>query len=409
MLRTACVLALRGMVRRPYFALVSLLGTGFTLATLLLGAALLEHVFAASPPLSRGGRIVGILGQKLSGPESTRTGFAGWALLRHAIGDLEHAEDVAVFRHARRTDVWSGDVRARAALKSNDAGFWRILDFRFLEGGGWGAADDAAGRRVAVISAGLARRLLGSGSVLGAQLEVDGRSFEIVGVVQDVPMTKVLPFAELWVPLSSARSDSWREETGDSLGALLLARSPGERTALQAELAARAAQIVPPEPFETVSLYADTPFEFVSRSVFGPDQAHPERLVALLVLAALAFMALPALNLVTLAMSRGLERAAEIGVRRAFGATRGALVVQLVAETLVVTGVGAILALLLTVVALALVESSGWLPGARLSVGPFTAAATLVLAVVFSLLSGVVPAWRLARLQPVDALAGRNP
>ena len=61
---------------------------------------------------------------------------------------------------------------------------------------------------------------------------------------------------------------------------------------------------------------------------------------ALLAALALLFMLLPAVNLVNLNLSRILERASEIGVRKAFGASSRTLVGQFVVENLVLTLLG---------------------------------------------------------------------
>ena len=60
-----------------------------------------------------------------------------------------------------------------------------------------------------------------------------------------------------------------------------------------------------------------------------------------LAIAAALFMLLPAVNLINLNTSRILERASEIGVRKAFGASSRTLVGQFIVENLVLTLVGA--------------------------------------------------------------------
>ena len=61
-----------------------------------------------------------------------------------------------------------------------------------------------------------------------------------------------------------------------------------------------------------------------------------------LAVGALLFMALPAMNLVNLNISRILERASEIGVRKAFGASSWTLVGQFLVENLILTLVGSV-------------------------------------------------------------------
>ena len=59
----------------------------------------------------------------------------------------------------------------------------------------------------------------------------------------------------------------------------------------------------------------------------------------------------PAINLSGITLSRMRRRMEEIGVRRAFGATRGELLRQVLAENLVVTLMGGVLGLILSYIA----------------------------------------------------------
>ena len=132
------------------------------------------------------------------------------------------------------------------------------------------------------------------------------------------------------------------------------------------------------------------------------------RLAALIMGAALLFMSLPALNLVNLNLSRMLERASEIGVRRAFGATAGSLILQLLIENLLIVSAGGVLALGCTQLILDGIARSGLLQNASFHLNLRVFGLALVLVVVFSVLSGILPAWRTARLHPVHALKGNQ-
>ena len=123
----------------------------------------------------------------------------------------------------------------------------------------------------------------------------------------------------------------------------------------------------------------------------------------------LGFMLLPTINLVNINLSRILDRASEIGVRRAFGASSRTLIGQFLIENLVLTLIGA-----------------GDRPRARgrgaadlQRQRPDRARRScrstlrvflygLAIALFFGLLSGVYPAWRMSKLHPVQALRGRS-
>ena len=123
---------------------------------------------------------------------------------------------------------------------------------------------------------------------------------------------------------------------------------------------------------------------------------------------ALLFMLLPALNLVNINVSRTLERSAEIGVRKAFGATAGALVGQFLMENIFLTLLGGVLGLGLAGGALALLNESHFLPYSTYALNGRVFAVALGVVVVFGLLSGAYPAYKMSKLQAVKALKGEN-
>ena len=117
-------------------------------------------------------------------------------------------------------------------------------------------------------------------------------------------------------------------------------------------------------------------------------------------------MLLPAVNLMNLNTSRIMERASEIGVRKAFGASSRALVAQFVIENVVLTLVGAAIGFVLSAWLLTAINASGVIQYAALHLNYRIFAWGVALAIAFGLLSGVYPAWRMSRLHPVQALKG---
>jgi putative ABC transport system permease protein len=248
---------------------------------------------------------------------------------------------------------------------------------------------------------------------------MDGQRYQVVGVVRDVPFLRLVPFADVWVPLTVARSDAWKRDLRGGFMGVILARGRTDFPAIQSEFRSRVATVdLSGTEFTTATAEAETLFATIARLLLrtGPSRALVGRgagpagfagkLVAVLSGLALAFMALPALNLVNLSVSRALERASEIGVRRAFGASRAALVAQFISENVVLTLIGGGIALVATEVALRALTASGLVPYAELHLNWRIFGWGLFFAIVFGVLSGAWPAWRLARLHPVEALRG---
>jgi putative ABC transport system permease protein len=121
---------------------------------------------------------------------------------------------------------------------------------------------------------------------------------------------------------------------------------------------------------------------------------------------ALLFITLPTVNLVSINLSRIMERASEIGVRKAFGASSRTLVAQFVMENVVLTVIGGLLAFALATVVLAAISKAQFIPYAVFEVNLRIFAYGMLLAAFFGTVSGVYPAWRMSRMHPVNALRG---
>lgn len=410
MLAHSLRLAWKVLSRRRFYTAISLAGVAFTLLVLLVAAAMLDAVLGTRAPEIHADRTLGAYAMTLRGENWSMGAAAGYGFLDREARGLDGVERMSIHQKPQSAVSYVDGRKITSALKRTDGEYWRILAFDFLEGGPFSEADDRAGNAVAVINRTSRERFFGGAPALGRELEADGQRFRVVGVVEDVPFLRLNAYADLWVPIGSARSTGFREEMiGDFVG-LFLARSPADFPRVKEAFQARLDRLQLPEPGSTLSGGADTLFESTSREIFsdGNRSSHPLRLGLLLGAFALLFMTLPALNLVNLALSRILERASEIGVRRAFGAPRRALVAQFLVENVVLTLLGAVLGLVLAAATLAAINASGVVPYSDFALSFRVFAWGVGLALVFAVLSGVLPAWRMSRLDPVAALSGRS-
>jgi len=116
------------------------------------------------------------------------------------------------------------------------------------------------------------------------------------------------------------------------------------------------------------------------------------------------FLLLPTINLVSINITRIMERSSEIAVRKAFGASSSTLVYQFLVENLILTTLGGIIGLLLSAIAIYFINSADLISNMRLSLNPLVIAYSFLACLFFGLISGVYPAWRMSRLNVVHAL-----
>jgi len=417
MLRNYLKIAMKVLLRRKFFTFISLFGVSLTLVVLLVATAMLDHVFAPQAPEVQGNRTLGVYLMAMRGPEATRTSFAGYQFLDRFVRpmtQLPYVEAVTCFSLPVTGISYLDGKKIESSVKHTDGAFWRVLRFDFLEGGPFTADDDKSARFVAVINEATRDKFFGGRPALGRTLEVDGQRFKVVGVVPNVPILRIAPYADVWVPINTSKSDLYKKELVGNFMGLIVARSRADFPQIKAEVQSRLAQaktLIPdPKMYTEVSGGADTPFEAAARMILSSrmEESHPERLLMILIGLAVVFMLLPTVNLVNINLSRIMDRSSEIGVRKAFGASSWTLVGQFVVENVVLTLVGGALGLLLAGLALSAINRSGAIPYAHLALNLRVFLEGLAIALFFGLFSGVYPAWRMSKLHPVMALRGRS-
>jgi putative ABC transport system permease protein len=418
MIRNYLKVALKVLARRKFFTFISLFGISVTLLVLLVVAAIFDHTLAPQAPETRSDRTLGVYDLAMTGPHNIQSSEPGYSFLDRYVRPLSAlpgVEALSFISTPQGAVAYLEGKKIESRLRRTDGEFWKILDFQFLEGGPFTDEDELGARFVAVINETTRGRFFAGQPAVGKTIEVDGQRFRVVGVVPDVPLLRFSSSADIWVPISTAKSKLYRDQWMGGFNALILARSRADLPAIKSEFQARLREaekhLPDPKNYQTLSSGADSLFEAWVRQVTPGGHTNPPspgQVKAALFLLMLLFMLLPTLNLVNINLSRILDRASEIGVRKAFGASSRTLVGQFVIENLVITLLGAGLGLVLAVPVLSALNASGVLPYARLDLSFRVFLYGLAMAVFFGILSGVYPAWRMSKLHPVQALRGRS-
>ena len=435
-------LALRSFKRNKALTVLMVLaialGIGASMTTLTV-----FHVLSGDPIPSKSGTLFypRLDPRSMNGftpgdePEAQMTRFDAEALLRDKRGDRQALmTGGGLIVQPPATGKASAADRAvmdpfMAEARYTTADFFPMFDVPFAHGGGWQAGDDAARARVAVISKELNQRLFGGANSVGREVTLEQTTFRIIGVLDhwrpapkffDMTNDRFSAIEQVYVPFWTSRElnlgtrgnmNCWGDTGADEEGTRGINApcawlqywvelgTPAKAAAYRAYLENYSDQQRAAGRFQRpTNVRLHSVMEWLDEMNAVPGD------VRLQVWLAFGFLLVCLLNTVGLLLAKFLGRASHIGVRRALGATRRSIFAQCLVEAGTVGLAGGILGLGLAWLGLWAVrqQPAGYAELAQLDGRMLLT--TFVLAIVASLLAGLLPAWRACLVSPAMQL-----
>jgi putative ABC transport system permease protein len=326
---------------------------------------------------------------------------------------------------AKVTPARTGEHSFFSDAVMTTADFFAMFDAPFEYGSGWSEQDGESRARVAVIAGFLNDKLFGGKNSVGRALRINDHDYRIVGVLKDwAPQPRFYAVGlggrgygdgdAVFLPLQSARADGmdpqnlscWQAgdishlETAPCVFVALwveLAHA-SDAAAYRTYLANYVQQQIALGRLHRPEVVLPDLMKFLALEEVVPDDARLQTGLAF------GFLLICIVNTVGLLLAKCLRRSREIGVRRALGATRGAVFAQFMVESAMVGVAGGVLGLVLAELGLWAVrqQPAQYASLAHLDVSMFIA--TFVIALVASLIAGLLPAWRACVVAPAPQL-----
>ena len=270
---------------------------------------------------------------------------------------------------------------------------------QFVERGRFVTDSDIAGREnVAILAQDVVRALFPNEEPLGKEIKIDGTPFRVVGVMETLGNF----FGQsrdnsVFIPL--ATFDKYWKDIEPPFVVFFIIIRPHSRADVAAatdeitDILRRRRQVPAGEKNNFGVSSQDSLLDFYNQLTGA----------TWLVLTAISFVALMigGIGVMNIMLVSVTERTKEIGVRKAVGATRANILWQFLTEAVVLTGLGGVAGLLVGEAASLLMNAYSPLPA-------FVPAWAILVGVGISagvgILFGLWPAWKAARLDPIEAL-----
>ena len=390
--------ALRGLTANKLRSALTLLGV-------MIGVAAVILLLAVGNGSSQQVRnLISELGTKTltvrsSGGFGQQARSASTAPLTLAIADklaasgMGHVDAVVPAVNTTLTVSTSTASVASTSIVGTTPEYFTVTTSKVGTGSAFTAADETNAAKVAVIGATLATELYPTGSALGQSIEIAGTPFTVVGILTSQASVGASdPNSVVIAPLSRVQ----RSYTG--FGAIstitVEAISSDAVPAAQGEVTFMLDQLL------GVKTGATAPFTVTNQSsLLTTAAATAQSFTVLLGAVAAISLLVGGIGVTNVMLVTVTERTREIGIRKALGATRRAIVLQFLIEAATLTLLGGVLG-----VVVALIGARFPINGTQPIVLDYSIPLALGVSVAIGVFFGVYPAARAGALRPIQAL-----
>ncbi|MBE6275529.1 MAG: FtsX-like permease family protein [Bacteroides sp.] len=360
------------MKQNKLFTSIYVAGTGLSIALVMTLFIIFYVKFASVYPEYNRNRTLVVrttkrINKANAGNWSTNMGTS-WTFTNKMLDNLKHAEAVAAvipsWGEKKQVSRIGGKETIEVPHVLVNGDFWRVFTFDFIAGHPFEAHEVEAVSPVVVISESLAQQMFANQAPLGEKLYLDGREYTICGVVKDVSNATPVTAGDIWIPITHyAQAVTENPDMGlmGTISNYLLVAEGSDKDDLRAEV------------LDIMNKYNQQDKEYYHEFFGQPDDYWMSTfrggwadenftvwsLLHEYIYILLAFLIIPALNLSGMISNRMDSRMSELGVRKAYGATNGQILSQVLWENLFLTLAGGLVGLLLSYLIVA--TASNWI------------------------------------------------
>lgn len=413
MIRNYLKIAFRNLAKHKMFSFINVMGLSAGMAACFLIALYVHFKMTYDAFNTKADRIYRVSTDIQTSSETLRYSISPWAMASNMQNEFPEIENYARVRKDQML-FRTGDRKFKEEnVLLADSTLFQVFDFKLLKGDPRTAL--TAPLRI-VMTESAARKYFGSTDPMGQTLLLGdkGEPAQVTGVMQDPPANSQIK-GDIFMSMSTytAHHDKNIEREWGSFGAIayVLLKPGADPAALEkkfpAFLQSHAGKMMAEQQMQ-IRMLLEPLRNIYLHSTRPADESGNINNIYVFTAVALFIMLIACINFVNLTTARSVERAREVGVRKAVGAGKNTLARQFLAESMMMCLLAFFISIILSA---ALIPIFNELAGKVVSAGIIyelpIVAILLAAALLIGLLSGIYPAFVLSSFEPVRVLKGR--
>ena len=394
----------RNLLRNRSFSIINITGLSVGMASAILILVWIGHEMSFDMFHEKKDRIYEVYNLRvMDGKKQAWNGTS--SLLGPAIQlNYPQAEEVFRVNQVANLIFTSGEKHLESHGYFTDPGFLRSLDFPLVSGN----VNTALERPESVVlTEKFAKKIFDDENPLGKAIKVDSNAnFMVTGIIKDPPSNTAFQF-EYLIPMSYRKNINWEIPRWDDYGVqTYVMLKPGVTEQTANKLFRNIVKTHAPEMKNEIFLHPMSKWWLYSAFENGKATAGRMKGIRLFGIIGAFILLIACINYMNLSTAKSEKRAREVGIRKVIGARKGSLVWQFICESLLITFIAGIVALIIAEFTI------GWfskLIYADLTMpyhNPLFWAYGCIFIIITGLIAGSYPALYLAAHRPIRVLKG---
>ncbi len=324
------------------------------------------------------------------------------------IKDIDHVESASLYKSRQNyNDVYYlNTILSGGTVLGIDSGYFDTCGYTIMKGRGFSQNDYDKSKKVALIDEKAQKALFQGESAIGKTIEIKGEPFSVVGIVTEKDSYElVINSIEDYYTYSND-SSAGNIFVPESVWPVIYRYDEPQNLILKTDsadnmaAAGKAAQDI----LNSSMASSDGSIKYKAQDLLEQakqiQQLSQSTNMMLIWIAGISLL-VGGIGVMNIMLVSVTERTSEIGLKKAIGAGKGAILGQFLTEAVVLTSIGGLVGVIVGVILSKVISA---LNGTPTSINPAAAVLAVLFSMAIGIIFGILPSHKAANLNPIDAL-----